>query len=110
MFKLELGSCRKRRCFLSQVDTALLRFEHEYQTLKETIVQLELALWKKRISEHAEEEGGNMEELNQMMGGLGLQDVAVEEGFREQCRITSQSDVVIEHVLPYLVPVQRNYK
>jgi len=109
-FKLELGSCRKRRCFLSQVDTALLRFEHEYQTLKETIVQLELALWKKRISEHAEEEGGNMEELNQMMGGLGLQDVAVEEGFREQCRITSQSDVVIEHVLPYLVPVQRKYK
>ena len=59
------------------------------------------------MTEDAEEEGvNNTEELVQLMGGLGLQ----EEGLREQCRIMSQSDIVILHVLPYLVPVQRKYE
>ena len=110
--KLSRDSCKERNLFLSQVERKLSHFEREYQNLKETIVLLELALWKKRMTEYAEEEGGNMDELNQLLGGLGLQEVGVEveDGFRGQCRITSHSDIVIEHVLPYLVPVQRKYK
>jgi len=89
------------------LNSKLGHYEREYQKLKENIVQLELALWKKRMTEDAEEEGvNNTEELVQLMGGLGLQ----EEGLREQCRIMSQSDIVILHVLPYLVPVQRKYE
>ena len=49
---------------------------------------------------------GHYEREFQLMGGLGLQ----EEGLCGQCRIMSQSDIVILHVLPYLVPVQRKYE
>lgn len=107
--KLSYDSCRVRSLFISQIESKLGHYEREYHNLKETIAQLELVLWKKRVTEHAEEEGGIMDELNRSMGGLGLQEVAV-EGFREQCRITSQADIVVEHVLPYLVPVKRKYK
>ena len=99
--KLLPGSAEKRRRFICSINTKLSQFENEYAKVKESIVLLELALWKKRMREYASEQNdGNI--LNQSMDRLGLDE---EETSREKCRISCGSDIVIEHVLPYLVPI-----
>ena len=102
--KLTIKSCMKRRTFIQQIKTKIIEFEVAYIKLKESIVLLELALWKKRMSEYALEQNEENNNLNQSMDRLGLDE---EETSQEKCRISCGSDIVIEHVLPYLVPIQR---
>jgi len=101
--KINLTQSMERSYFVPQIKTKLSQYEIEYAKVKESVVLLELALWKKRMSEYVLEqsEGSN---LNQSMGRLGLDE---EESERQKCRISCGSDIVIEHVLPYLVPIQR---
>lgn len=101
--KMNLTQSMERSFFIQQIKAKLSQFEIDYAKVKESVVLLELALWKKRMSEYASDqnEGNN---LNQSMDRLGLDE---EETSREKCRISCGSDIVIEHVLPYLVPIQR---
>ena len=84
-----------RRARLAEIRANLARYEREYRVLKEATSFLELALWKARISEC---EGGAaaFADGHATRGGPRL--------LREECRIVSGADTVIEHVLPYLLP------
>ena len=99
---LSPNSYKRRRLFIQRIKAKLTKFEIEYAELKESILLLELALWKKRLSEYALEQQNEGNNLNQSMDRLGLDE---EETTREKCRISCGSDIVIEHVLPYLVPI-----
>lgn len=84
-----------RRARLAEIRANLARYEREYRVLKEATSFLELALWKARISEC---EGG---------AAAFADGHATRDGprlLREECRIVSGADTVIEHVLPYLLP------
>ncbi len=79
-----------RRARLNEIRDKLARYEHEYQKIKDATSILELALWRVRMNAYkneAEDNGANRKECP-----------------REECRITSSSTLVIEHVLPYLLP------
>ena len=71
----------------------LVKYEKEYSNLKEATTILELVLWKKNmndlVGEHAcIKEMTNIENSND----------------REQYRINCGADIVIHHILPYLMP------
>jgi hypothetical protein len=66
-------------------------FEDEYPKLKEITTILELALWKMSMNVKMAQHQKKMRTDESSMGG--------------QCRITSGADVVIRHVLPYLITV-----
>jgi len=79
---------------LRAIRDKLTHFEDELPNLKETATMLELALWKKRIHD------------------MNHQDVAtrsqkkiktVESSTRQQDRVTCGADVVIGHVMPFLI-------
>jgi hypothetical protein len=74
----------------------IAHFEDEYPKLKETTSILELALWKMKINEkNPQEEASHCQK-----------EIKTDESsIRRQCRITCGADVVIRHVLPYLVTV-----
>jgi len=77
----------KRREYLVEVETKLVHYETEYHKLKEATSILELALWKHK--------------MNDLQGKKRKRD---EAGVREQSRISCGADIVIEHMLPYLLP------
>ena len=74
------------------MNSKLTQFETEYTKLKEATILLELAMWKNKMCVI----NGNKKRHNKK---------AKMESFdyRENCRINCGSDIVIEHVLPYLV-------
>ena len=86
----------KRKASLDAILFKLAMFENEYQTLKEATTIVELAFWKKRMNDfgHDKKEGCNYNKK------MKIEDVDV----REQCRIGCGADIVIEHMLPYLLP------
>lgn len=63
--------------------------------MKNATTLVELALWKNKISETSlsDQEGG---------GGKKMKF----EDIREQCRVNCEADIVIEHMLPYLLPTR----
>ena len=65
----------------------LAYFEDEFPKLKEITTILELVLWKMRLNENSH------------------QIKTDESSMRRQCRVTCGADVVIRHVLPYLITV-----
>ena len=81
---------RCRRSFLAEVELELARYETEYARLKDATTILELALWKKQMSD--EDEEGRKRKHGESQIDL-----------RHQCRISCGADIVIDHVLPYLV-------
>jgi len=85
-----------RRNFIAEVQDHLVHYENEYRTLKEATTLLELALWKKKMDDHCQERNEKRRAKR----------VKIEESAsRQMCRVGCGADVVIEHVLPYLVRV-----
>ena len=83
-----------RRNYIAEVQEHLVHCEEEYRTLKEATTLLELTLWKKSINDHCQE-ANETEQIKR---------VEMEESAsRQACRIGCRADIVIEHVLPYLV-------
>jgi hypothetical protein len=69
-------------------------FEVEYPRLKEITSIIELALWKLRMNENF---------LQEEVSHCQMKMKTDESSIRRQCRITCGADVVIRHILPYLI-------
>jgi hypothetical protein len=87
--------CRDNSAFLHQIREKLAHFEEELPKLKEITTILELAFWKLRMN------GIPPEETTHCQKKIKTD----ESSMRRQCRITCGADVVIRHVLPYLITV-----
>ena len=85
-----------RRARLSEIRAKLARYESDYHIMKEATSLLELALWKVKMKAY--------------MNEAEFKEMRRKECPREECRITSEADYVIEHVLPYLLPPKRQDK
>ena len=81
--------------FRTEVETTLSNYEAEYHKLKEATSLVELALWKKKMNDHLQ---GKKQRRSKKK--LKIDNSSI----REQCRISCGSDIVIEHMLPYLLP------
>ena len=79
---------------MHRIREKLAHFEDELPKLKEITTILELALWKKRIND-----------TNHKQNSAHYQKKIKTEGAspRQQCRVTCGADVIIGHVLPYLI-------
>ena len=78
--------------WLDNIRSKLSQYETEYQSLKEATSLLELALWMNKMNDREGKERQNKK-------------MKIEESdVREQCRINCGADIVIQHVLPYLLP------
>jgi len=73
---------------IQRIRAEIAYFEDEYTKLKDITTIIELALWKIRINEYIREE------KKEQACGLSI---------RRQNRITCGTDVIIRHVLPYLI-------
>ena len=82
---------RRKEAWLNIVRSKLVNYEEEYRTLKEATTLLELAMWKKELEESDSKKKRKRTEKS-------------DSDFREQYRISCGADIVIEHVLPFLVP------
>ena len=81
--------------FRAHFQAILIEYEAEYDKIKEATSLLELALWKIKLNDH---DGDGRERQNKKM--------KIEESDlrRGQCRISCGADIIIHHVLPYLLP------
>jgi hypothetical protein len=79
---------------LRRIQAKVAHFEDEYPRLKEITSILELALWKLRMNENIPQEA--VPHCQKKMK-------TDESSIRRQCRITCGADVVIRHILPYLI-------
>jgi hypothetical protein len=79
---------------LQSIRLKLSRFEDELPKLKEATTILELALWKNRINEN-----NNQHTTIDRRKKIKTGDASI----RRQCRVTCGADVIIGHVLPYLI-------
>jgi hypothetical protein len=88
--------CRHRPTLriLREIRAKLDHFEHELTKLKEATAMLELALWKMKMSEN-----GHQDRATQSQKKMK----ADESSIRSQDRVTCGADVVIGHVLPFLI-------
>jgi hypothetical protein len=81
---------------LREIREKLAHFDSEHYRLKEMTSILELALWKSRMNEkHPQEEATHSQKKIK----------TDETSFRQQCRVTCGADIVIGHVLQFLVTV-----
>jgi hypothetical protein len=79
---------------LREIRSKLAYFEGELSQLKEVTTILELALWKMRMNEKS----------HQDMATQSQKRIKTDESStRQQCRVTCGADVVIGHVLPFLI-------
>jgi hypothetical protein len=79
---------------LREIQSKLDRFEDELPPLKEVTTLLELALWKMKMNE----------KIHQDMDTHSRKKIkTVESSTRQLCRVTCGADVVIGHVLPFLI-------
>jgi hypothetical protein len=76
------------------IQSKVVYFEAKYYELKEITTTLELALWKLRMNEKIppEETTPRQKKIK-----------TDESNIRQQCRITCGADVIIRHVLQYLI-------
>jgi len=75
--------------WLEDIRSKLASCEAQYNRLKEATTILELALWKYKMDESGKKKRKRTEET---------------DDFREHCRVGCNADIVIEHVLPFLMP------
>ena len=94
----ELLRVRARSGWLNSVKSKLASYEAQYNQLKEATTVLELFLWKKKITESASIELGGESRCSNKKARIDELDL------REQCRVNCRADLVIQHVLPYLLP------
>jgi len=92
-FKLSYDASVRRSLFLVELESKLSQSESEYKNLKEACTILELTLWKKEMSDNSQDEQRSSKKTK-----------LDESSVREQYRVGCGADVVIEHVLPYLLP------
>jgi hypothetical protein len=79
---------------LHRIQDKLVFFEDELSKLKEATTMLELALWKKRINDTN----------HQYIATQSKKKIkTAESSTRQQDRVTCGADVVISHVLPFLI-------
>ena len=88
------GRGRDNSSILRSIHNKLTHFEDEIPKLKEATTILELALWKIKMSEK-----GCQDRATQSQKKMK----AEESNVRSQNRVTCGADVVIGHVLPYLI-------
>jgi len=79
---------------LHRIRAKIINFEDELPKLKEITTMLELALWKLRMNENIPQENATHCQKKIKTD---------ESSIRRQCRITCGADIVIRHVLPYLI-------
>jgi hypothetical protein len=77
---------------MSSIQLRLSRFIDELPKLKEATTILELALWKNRINENQHTTINRRKKIK-----------TGDASIRWQCRVTCGADVIIGHVLPYLI-------
>ena len=81
---------KEDECLRAEVDAKLVQYETEYYNLKEATAILELVLWKHKMAD---------------FGNQGAKKRKVDESsVREQYRVSCGADIVIQHVLLYLLP------
>ena len=78
----------------SRIRDKLAYFEDELPRLKEATSILEIALWKMKINNYSLEENTTWSQKKIKME---------ESDIRSKCRIICGADVVIGHVLPFLI-------
>ena len=83
---------------LHEIQAKVAHFEDELTTLKEVTTILELALWKLRLNKNLLLQ----EEATHCQKKVKTDESSV---IRKQCRIICGADVVIGHVLPFLISV-----
>jgi hypothetical protein len=69
-------------------------FERDLPALKEVATILELSLWKLKVNDHCLKEIANRRQKKTKTDDSSI---------RRQCRVTCRADVVIRHVMPYLI-------
>jgi hypothetical protein len=79
---------------LHEIRSKLVHFEDELTKLKEVTTILELALWKMNMSKN-----GHQDRATQSQKKMKADDSSI----RSQNRVTSGANVVIGHVLPFLI-------
>ena len=79
---------------LNRIREKLANFEDELPQLKDATTILELTLWNMSIIDNHKVEGATRHQK------ISKTD---ESSFRSQCRINCGADVVIQHVLPFLL-------
>jgi hypothetical protein len=84
---------RDNSIILRSTRIKLAHFEDELPKLKEATTLLEIALWKVRMNENNLQEGTHHPKKFK----------TDESSFRRQCRVTCGGDVVIRHMLPFLI-------
>jgi demethoxyubiquinone hydroxylase (CLK1/Coq7/Cat5 family) len=82
------------RHILREIRAKLDHFDDELTKLKDVTTILELALWKLKMSEN-----GHQDRATQSQQKM----TADESSIRSQNRVTCGADVVIGHVLPFLI-------
>jgi hypothetical protein len=82
------------RRILRSIQAKLDHFEDELTKLKDVTTILELALWKMKMSEN-----GRQDRATQSQQKMTADDSSI----RSQNRVTCGADVVIGHVLPFLI-------
>ena len=80
--------------WLDNVKTKLATYEAEYYKLKEATTIVELVLWKNKMNDQLPQRKARR------VKKMKIEDSAI----RKQCRVSCASDVVNQHVLPYLLP------
>jgi len=79
---------------LRWIGARIAHFEDKYLKLKEITTILEFALWKLRMNENIPQE-----EVSHSHKKMRIDELE----FRRQCRVTGGADVIIGHVLPFLI-------
>ena len=82
---------------INRIRAKVAHFEDELPKLREITTILELALWKLRMNENIPQE-----EVSHCQKKMKTDELNI----RRQCRITCGADVVIRHVLPYLISTE----
>jgi hypothetical protein len=85
---------RDNSAILRGIRSKLAHFEVELTKLKEVTTILELALWKMNMSENS-----HQDRATQCQKKMKADDSSI----RSQNRVTCGADVVIGHVLPFLI-------
>jgi hypothetical protein len=85
---------RDNSAILHQIRAKLDHFEDELPKLKDVTTILELALWKMNMSKN-----GHQDRATQSQKKMKVDDSSI----RSQNRVTCGADVVIGHMLPFLI-------
>jgi hypothetical protein len=92
--KLAILRRYNKLAILREIRSKLDHFEDELSQLKEVTTILELALWKMKMNEKSHQDIATKSQKRRKTD---------ESSTQQQCRVTCGADVVIGHVLPFLI-------